>query len=139
MIKKFLLNLTLAAVFILFLFTQACDDTITGDDIDNRVIPDKGVSYSEHLQPVLNLKCATSGCHDDFSKAGGVSFTSWANTTADPQVVFPYNPDNSKMVWTIEGQAGVSVMPPLNSRVAPMNENQTEGVKTWIEEGAQNN
>ncbi len=118
-------------------FYSGCDDTITTDDLDKRIIPDKDVSYSQHIQPVLNLKCASAGCHDDATRADGLCLTSWANTTADPSVVARGEPDNSSLVWAIEAQASVSPMPPIG--YPPLTVNQINGVKTWIREGAQNN
>jgi hypothetical protein len=125
----------LSALF--FILNYGCDDTITTDDLDKKIIPDKDVSYSQHIQPVLNLKCASAGCHDDATRADGLSLTSWSNTTADPSVVARGEPDNSKLVWTIEAQASVSPMPPIG--YPPLTVNQINGIKTWIREGANNN
>ena len=134
--KKIFFNILLAGSFSAFIFTQACDDTITAQDIDSRVIPDADVSFQQHIQPVFELKCNTAGCHNDQDRAGGLSFTTWANTTADVQVVFPGDPTVSKLVWSIE-RTGVYPMPP--NGYWPLTTNQIEGIKTWIKEGAKNN
>ncbi|MCF8241185.1 MAG: hypothetical protein K9J16_07350 [Melioribacteraceae bacterium] len=135
------LQFILLTIFSAFIFFISCDDTVTGDDIDNRVIPDSNVSYSKHIQPVLNLKCTSSGCHDDAARAGGLSLTTWSNTTSDPNIVFPGKPENSVLVWSVEGLNGASLMPPPppEGNVPPFTENQVEGLKTWIREGAKNN
>jgi len=125
-------------IFILFasiMFYTGCKDTITGDQLDNVVIPSSNVSYSKYIQPVLNLKCATSGCHDDITVAGGYSMTTWNNTT-NPQFVVRGDTLTSRLVWSITGNPAVSLMPPLNSGIKPMTQNQVEGVITWISEGA---
>jgi hypothetical protein len=96
------------------------------------VIPSSNVSYSKYIQPVLNLYCATSDCHDG-SGGGGISFTTWSNTTADKNVVFPGKPENSSLVWVIEGKVQHRIL------YYNLNANQDQGVKTWISEGAQNN
>lgn len=116
---------------------SGCDDTITGKEIDERPIPQSNVSYSKHIQPVLELKCASSGCHNDATRAGGLALTSWAQTTADPIITFPGEPDNSMLVWTIEARAGVPPMPPVG--YPPLTADQIRGIRTWIAEGAKNN
>jgi hypothetical protein len=129
-------NILFISVFILSLLT-GCKDTITGEEIDKREIPQTNVSFSKHLYPVLNIKCATAGCHEDFARAGGLSVTTWGNITADPGVVFPFEPDNSRLVWAIEARAGVPPMPPVG--YPPLTFEQIRGIRTWIAEGAQNN
>ncbi|MCF8260961.1 MAG: hypothetical protein K9J12_09315 [Melioribacteraceae bacterium] len=129
---------------IVFAFTflislSSCDDTLTGSEIDNRYIPPTDVKYSEHIQPIFDFKCNSSGCHDGSSSETSVILTSWALTTANPLIVFPGSPDNSILVWAIEGQNGAEVMPPYTYPVTPINESQRNGIKTWIAEGAKNN
>lgn len=132
---------TLNILFILLLGSLTaywgCKDSITANQLDNVVIPSSNVSYSKYIQPVLNLKC--TNCHGNGEIDGGVNLTTWSNTTADPNVVFPGYPDNSSLVWAVEGKPGVSAMPPLSSPYKPLTANQVQGVKTWIKEGAKNN
>ncbi len=136
---KKIISLLVFVSFASVMFYAGCKDTISGLEIDKRPIPTSNVSYSANLQPVLNVKCATSGCHDDISRAGGISFTTWANTTADPNVVFPGKPENSSLVWAIEGNPAVSPMPPPGYPSYVFTSAQIQGVKTWIKEGAKNN
>jgi hypothetical protein len=131
---KRLYSLAIFISFIGIMFYEGCKDTITADQINNVVIPSSNVSYSQYIQPVLTVYCATSGCHDGTGGGGGISFTTWSNTVADPNVVFPYKPDNSSLVWVITGK--VPQHPPLYYN---LNANQIQGVKTWISEGAKNN
>jgi len=134
---KNLASVFLLLIFFSVLFYSGCKDTITGDEIDARIIPDTNVSYSANIQPVLNIKCANSGCHDDATRAASISLTTWAYTTLDPNVVFPGKPENSRLVWAIEGRSGVKPMPPIG--YATLTINQITGIKTWIAEGAKNN
>ncbi|MBU1101078.1 MAG: hypothetical protein KKA84_11810 [Bacteroidetes bacterium] len=130
-------DLTILSLLTLLLITVvSCDDTITGTEIDKIQIPGRNVSYQEYIEPVLQIKCANNGCHDAISGAGGIVLVTHAHTTRDVSIVFPYNPDNSRLVWAIEGQTG-TIMPPLG--YYPLTANQVEGIKTWISEGAQNN
>jgi hypothetical protein len=133
-----LVSALLPIIFFTFIyFSVGCKDTLTGDELDSRVIPDSNVSYSKDIQPVLDLKCSNSGCHDDGSRAGGLSLSSWVNTTADPGIVFPYEPENSRLVWAIEGRIGATPMPPIG--YPTLTKNQINGIRIWVEEGAKNN
>ncbi len=133
---KYIININFILLFVIIIVLQACKDKITDSNID---IPSENVSYSQHIQPIFNQKCTTSGCHNDSERAGGLSLTTYANTVSDPSIVFPGEPNLSKLIWAIDGNSGAEPMPPLGATVAPMNENEVEGVKTWIKEGAQAN
>jgi hypothetical protein len=120
-------------------FYSGCDSTVA-DEIDSRIIPSSNVSYSQHLQPVFNIKCAVEGCHDVESRAGSLSLTSWSATTADITIVFPGEPKTSRLVWSIDPDYGSTTpMPPIDSGIPTLTDNQIEGIITWITEGAQNN
>lgn len=131
--KQIFSFLILIIFFIIISYTSGCKDQITGNEIDNRIIPDSNVSYSQDIQPVFNLKCANAGCHEDATRAGGISLTTCANTKADPSIVFPGEPDNSRLIWAIEG-IGNYPMPPVG--YPPLTTNQINGIRTWIKEGA---
>jgi len=120
----------------MLLISYSCDDTITQEDLDNRQIPSSNVSYSQHIQPVFDAKCNYAGCHNGRDMAGGLSLTNYYNTTADYLIVAPGLPENSKLVWSIEGR-GTNPMPPVGRW--PLTKNQIDGIKTWIKEGAKNN
>ena len=109
------------------IFISACDDTTT--NIDNEEIPDSNVSFSKHIQPIFNVKCV--GCHGVGSTEGEVDLTTWTGTIA---VVFPGEPDNSRLVWVIELNPGIP-----HPLFTYLTERQVKGVRTWIQEGAENN
>lgn len=132
--KKQLLFL---AVLYLLILTSGCDDTITVVDVDNRIIPGSNVSFSEHIYPVFQVKCAFSGCHVGPNPQAGLDLTTWSTATADPSIILPGSPDLSSLVWTIEAKAGFPPMPP--ERYRPLTLNQIDGIKIWISEGARNN
>lgn len=134
--REYILNTLVLAAFIVLFFLSACKDTTTVDSLDSIIIPSSNVSFAKYIQPVFTIKCANAGCHDDQSSAGGLSLTTWANATANFQVVAPGLPQNSKLVWRIEGTSG-NIMPPIG--YAPLTKNQIDGIVTWIKEGAKNN
>lgn len=121
--------------FIILVLTGAiiyagCDDTITQDDIDKKVIPDQNVSFGQHILPVLLVKCAYSGCHSNEDAKQGLVLTSHGSVTSDFRIVNPYTPESSSLV-TYE-HSGFILQTPFTL-------NQLNGVKTWIKEGAKNN
>lgn len=121
-----------------FLFYTGCKDSVTGFQIDERDkdIPETNVSFRTHIQPVLEFKCNNSGCHNDESRAGSLSLTSYANVTSDLSVVFPGEPQNSLLVQSIQPGAAFP-MPPLG--YPPLTPKQIQAITTWIDEGAPNN
>ncbi len=133
--KKIIYNLFLITIFSATVLFISCDDTVTNADIDEVVIPSENVSYAKYIQPLFNVKCTTSGCHNEESMAGGYSLTSWSNAVI-PGIIDPGNVQTSRLVWRIEGQGYPLMPPPTRGYLTP---NQREGIKTWIREGAKNN
>ena len=129
--KRLFIILLLFSIFFATVLFVSCDDSLTIK------IPSKNVSYKEYIQPVFNYKCATAECHDDATRAGDYSMTTWTNVRKT-NVVVPYSVETSILVWRIEG-LGLGIMPPFDLRSVPLTENQIEGIKTWIKEGAENN
>jgi hypothetical protein len=127
-------GLFLSAFFILF----GCKDTVTGDTIDSRVMPQSNISFAADLQPVIEIKCATSGCHDGTSSQTSLVLTSCQNAKSDPGVIFPGNSGTSRIVWSVEGLNGASAMPPIGVN-KPFTAEQIRGLKKWIDEGAKCN
>jgi hypothetical protein len=130
--KVLYLILLISSAIIFF----GCDDTITVQDVDNREIPDSNVSFSKDIAPIFELKCVS--CHGNGGLEGGVDLTTWAGVV-DPRIVIPGEADTSPLVWTIEQRPGFPAMPPVNSPFLPLTFTQTQGVITWIDEGAKNN
>lgn len=133
-IKKTSINIFFIALFLSALIFTSCDDTVTNAEVDKKIIPDSNVDYYEHIQPVFNVKCATALCHDDGTRAGNLSLTTYSNATARLDLVFPGDADASPLVWSIEGTGSV-FMPP-QGQAPPLTENQIQGIRTWIDEGA---
>jgi len=128
------INITLFLIFFGFIIIYTGCDSTTG--IDTKEIPSSNVSFGANLAPVFLSKCANSGCHDDATKADGISLTSWVGVTA-PTIVVPKDAENSRLVWSIERISGVAPMPPVG--YSALTTNQIDGIKTWINEGAKNN
>ena len=138
------LYLGILAIFLIslgILSQNGCKDKSTvgpGESPSNVLFPARNVSYGVHVQTLFNQACAFSPCHDDGTHAGGLSLTSYYNTVfAVPGIVLVGNPQNSILVMKIEGRgpAGDRMPPGANG----LNQNQINGIRTWIAEGAQNN
>ena len=128
-------------ILLVFLGQSGCKDTNTlvpGESPSTVVFPTRNVSFGVHVQTLFNQACALPTCHDDNSHAGGLSLTSYYNTVfAVPGIVVSKDPQNSILVMKIEGRGpSGDRMPPGPN---PLNQNQIDGIRTWIAEGAQNN
>ena len=124
-------------IFLIVLSLIACDDTLTVQDVDAKVIPSSNVSFAKHVYPVFQVKCIS--CHNATNPDAGLDLTSYSAATADLNVIFPGNPDNSRIVWAVEGnRPPIEPMPPIGY-ARPFTANQIQGLKTWITEGALDN
>jgi hypothetical protein len=137
MMKKVLYTYT-GLVISSYLILSGCKDSITASQVDSRVMPQSNISFTTDLQPVFELKCANSGCHDDGTRAGGLSLTSCANAKSDPGAIAVGSSKTSRLVWAEEGQAGIEPMPPVGVN-KPFTSEQDRGLKKWIDEGAKCN
>ncbi|MBR9977277.1 MAG: hypothetical protein KFH87_04240 [Bacteroidetes bacterium] len=126
----FLLGLFL---LVMAVATFSCDDSGTrpGDEI---VFPEEDVSYMAHVQPFFNLRCANYGCHDDHTRSGNLSLTSYFAMTERPGIVIAGDPESSLLLQKIDGR----LPHPINVPII-INSNQLDGIRTWILEGARNN
>ena len=106
-----------------------------GDSPSDVVFPASNVLYGQHVQRLFNQACALSGCHDDGAHQSALKLTSYSNLMFQlPGIVNPGKPDESELVFRIEGRFGR--MPPTTNL---LNDNQINGIRIWIAEGAKNN
>ena len=128
--KRILSYLTLP---LLFCAGFACSDSSTTPSGDI-VFPDSNISYAAYVQPLFNLRCSNTGCHDDQSRAGDLSLSSYFALTSKPGIIIPGNSKSSLLAQKIDGR-----LPHQNTIPIIINTNQINGVKKWIDEGAKNN
>ncbi len=129
MIRYFITIVLLIAILLI-----SCDDQLNLPSDED--IPSTNVSYNKHIQPIFNARCATAGCHDDQTKAAGLSLTSYQSTTSSYIFVFPGNPDASLLVLSVEGRSQYPMPPPGRP---PLTQKQIKAIRTWVAEGAKNN
>ncbi len=129
--------------FLLFLMAAAflagsCKDKITDPNANPIVFPSSNVSYSKQVDPLFQQRCALSGCHVGSSAQAGLDLqTPSYNNLIDhqPRLVNPGASSNSLLVQRITGQ----IAPQMPYLSQPLNSNQIDGIKKWIDEGAKNN
>lgn len=128
-----------AGLLCVFLAGAGCKGTApTGPDNSpsNIIFPVNGVKYSAQVQPLFNQACNFSGCHDAGQHQSALNLTSYDEAVLTiPGIVVSGKPDASTLVLRIQGSVGAR-MPP---GAYPLNQNQINGIRTWINEGARNN
>ncbi len=120
------------------LVCMSCEDETTGPGISDVVFPDSGVSYSQHVDLLFQQSCTTSRCHGGVDPASqlNLEFPSYRALMDHPQrLVLPGDGANSLLILRLRGEVGERM--PL--RLPPLNDNQIDGIRTWIDEGAINN
>lgn len=130
--------LSAAILTLLLLFTGCKDENnpLDGDSPSNIVFPISNVSYGQHVQPLFNQTCALTGCHGDGPQTSALRLTGYDGLMfGGLLVVVRGQPDQSTLVMRIEGRIGERM--PLNRRA--LNQNQINGIRAWIGEGALNN
>ena len=126
--------LKISLTILLSILFASCDDTLTVEDVDNRTIPDSNVSYSQHISPIFELKCVR--CHGNGRLEADLNLTH-PSYFVDGHIVVPGESGNSVLIWRIDPQYALGIMPPPPN--IPLTPNQIQGVKTWIDEGAKSN
>jgi hypothetical protein len=85
---------------------------------------------------LFDQACNASGCHGNGTQTNALVLTSYGTAVLTlPGVVVSAKPDASTLVLRIQGSVGAR-MPP---GTYPLNQNQINGIRTWIAEGAKNN
>lgn len=128
----------IALVLCLSLLSMSCKDQVADPNTDPVVFPSSGVSYSKHVEPLFQQRCAVSGCHSIGAAAGGLALTmpSYNNLmNHQPRLVNAGASNNSLLIQRLDGRLAPQM--PFNSQ--PLSANQINGLKKWIDEGALNN
>jgi len=131
--NHYLINLGCTITFISFIIAAGCESTNPLTQSNNIIFPDSNVSYHQYVQPVFDLNCTYSGCHDDASKAAGLSLTNWSNANADPGNIIPFDTLHSKLNQVLTRRFGHS------GGSLDTNQNHVRGIARWVLEGGKNN
>jgi hypothetical protein len=126
-------DLFILCIFAAALFLPACEDSSTNtvNDINKIVFPDSKISYYKTIQPLFNIGCAVTGCHDVQTKASSLDLSDYVGIKQRfYDVMIVRDTVASRLIWYIDGRL-VSAQ-----WHRPLNVNQIRGFKHWIMEGA---
>lgn len=84
------------------------------------------ITFSQTIKPIMDSKCAISGCHDAATLAGGYNFTVYGGVRAA----------RNRIVGAITWQSGYSQMPKGMNK---LDDCSIVKITKWINDGAQNN
>ena len=133
----------LFTIFLLLLGISSCADS-GKDPADIEItLPDSNLAYFDHIRPLFISKCASqSGCHDLIDQAAGLDLTDYTTIRShtvytefgSEQLVISGNGTASFLYRILLDNQGGRLRMPL-SGPPYLNQNNTDGVKTWIDEG----
>jgi hypothetical protein len=138
-----MMRLLLFFLFLYFIFLVSsglisCKDTQTNPSSEI-VFPNDSVSFTRHVGPLFQQKCTGSSCHGGSAPQAGLNLEYTSSYQAlmyhNPTLVVPRN-TNCLLMERLDGR----FLPQMPLPKSPqLNQNQINGVKIWIEEGAQLN
>jgi hypothetical protein len=121
-------------IAMLVMMIPCCKDNTT-DPGTNDTFPASNLSYSEHIQPIFITYCGVVECHDSYTRSGNLDLTSYYGATARAGIIVKKNANSSILVQRIIG----SIQPQMPLYRPPLSTNKIQAIKTWINEGANNN
>jgi hypothetical protein len=132
---QIIMSVCLSLIFI-------CNCSESGTEPED-ILPASNLNFNDHIYPLFSAKCSSrSGCHTISNPAANLPLTDYnevithymSNAPSEP-LIHPDNGDISPLYQILiqDGYLGVPRMP-FNGPY--LNSNQYDGVKTWIDEGA---
>ncbi len=103
----------------------------------------KNVSFSREVQLILNRNCVA--CHSMAQHQGGIVLQSFNHLmlsrylNRSTPLVIPGKSGESRLLFVVRSRNPAMRMPPEISGLPPLNENEIEVIRVWIDEGARNN
>lgn len=93
------------------------------------------VYFQNTILPLVVSSCGTTGCHDEASHRHGVILTNY-NSIIKTGGIKSGDPNDSEFFETLTDD-GDDLMPP--PPFEPLNSEEIQLIRTWIEQGAENN
>lgn len=113
---------TLITVTILLVLAVSCRKDKVAVEPFNPEECTETISYTEDVQPILDINCSTSGCHNSNSGSAGYVFES------HPQVS-----DNADIILSvIKHESGFSAMPQGGDKLS---DSTIQKIECWINQG----
>ena len=133
-----ILRVVLGFIFLCIIILSSCKDQTNQSGASNIVFPASGVSFYKQVEPLFLQTCTAGGCHGGSQPAANLNLEvdTWHSLINFlPPIILVKNGTNSPLVKYLNGE----LAPQMPLRQQPLTTNQINGVKTWIDEGAQNN
>lgn len=95
------------------------------------------IIYSQHIQPIFNQKCMSSGCHNSVDRAEDLQLTSWEELIKGSESgadIISGSSEHSPLVEHLRGEFTPRM--PLNRE--PLPDKMIAFIARWIDEGAKN-
>ncbi|MBI2619756.1 MAG: hypothetical protein HYW57_06715 [Ignavibacteriales bacterium] len=127
---------TFLVPLILILALGCKDEFPSEQDFSNFLFPDSSVSYGLHVQKLFDARCIR--CHNGSHPQTDLDLISPSYNKLmnyQPRLVLTRDPDNSILIQRLAGV--ITPRMPLNA--TPITENQLNGMRQWVLEGAVNN
>ena len=126
--------LVIFVIFFTIIVLQQCKKNTTQSE--EFVYPDSNLSFIEHIQPIFQRDCATSGCHTTTSPQNGLDLETLTPTflSSNGPVVIAFDADQSRLFRVLLTEyMGISRMPKGRG---PLSTAKISAIRTWINEGA---
>ncbi len=125
--------LTALSITLVLAGTGCKDQLPNQEDPSTIVLPDSNISYSNDLERLFTARCL--GCHAGAYEPNLTPPSFSALMNYQPQLVVAGQGNSSLLVQLLDGRTQ-PIMPPTGERLT---QNQINGIKRWIDEGAVNN
>lgn len=129
----------IGSLFVIFLLLyMGCGDDIVNSN-RNVIFPDSNVSYQNHVQPFLNIKCSYKYCHSSEDKADERDMSNYFGLweTSNAGLVIAGEPESSRLVQIL--RANPMHRGNIEFPAGYFSDNHINGIVTWIKEGAKFN
>lgn len=116
----------------------SCADENNQTYTSDIVFPDSLISFSKHVEPLFRQTCVSTQCHGGSQPAANLNleYGTWRSLIDyQPKIVLPFHGSTSPLVMYLDGR----LSPQMPFRNKALTTNQINGVKRWIDEGAQAN
>jgi hypothetical protein len=111
---------------VVFLSVFGIQVSCADHDFPSYTCPDAEVSFIETIKPIIESKCAISGCHNGSLGAD----RDWSNFTT-----FQQNAKNGNVKNYVTNR----IMPPSQSPNGGLSQDQINAIACWIDDDAPNN
>ena len=139
----------LLALCISTIILSGCDSTDANDEDSDPPTSSLEPRLSSIQANVFNVSCASSACHGSSNPQRSLDLSSASRSFEElvgvasldipgMLLVSPGNPDDSYLIWKLEGNSGIlGSRMPRNSSALPASTINT--IRQWITDGALNN